>query len=206
MRIAIPSLPSDASVSLQALLEEAGHLIASDFPSYTVTLRDSADYYIAIDVPDSRFGRLLTHRIAEFTDDGVLVKAKGGNLNDKAAIIDVPNRGDAVSAVCVGILRALDQIRAITTQPAKDADKPLYNVSELLGSAVEAVKAHIGAMHERDMDRFAAFDAVLKERHEQQLSHGRYALQDAHRSTHKLFADLMAYYTRPRWWQWRYWR
>ncbi len=222
MRIAIPSLPSPDSLSLKAMLESAGYLVVSDFPSYTIRLVRGSHPWIVVDVPDAVFGRLLTHRIGEQAPwDGVFVKANGGNQNDKAAIIEIPdNDAKALEAVCVGTMRALDQIQKIATQPAKTAE-PFLNASEVIAQAVTMINAHtseqtttmIGTISDAVQASVTVNAAQLKQM-QQDMEHMQVVIGDqmqmhvttqAERASTDLFRSLIDYYTRPRWWQPRSW-
>jgi len=217
MRIAIPSLPSPDSLSLKAMLEQAGYLIVTEFPSYTVTLKAGTHPWIVVDVPDAIFGRLLTHRIGDIAPwNGVFVRSKDGNQNDKAALIEIPdNDAAALKAVCVGTMRALDQIQKIATQPATVANTPFLNASELLANAVEVLQADIskasttvlGHVTQIVTDSHTATNEHLAELVKAQTaattatySQIQHCVMETSRQRQVLFADLMAYYTRPRWW------
>ncbi len=222
MRIAIPSLPSPDSLSLKAMLEEAGYLIVTEFPSYTVTLKPGTHPWIVVDVPDAQFGRLLTHRIGDIAPwNGVFVRSKDGNQNDKAALIEIPdNDAAALKAVCVGTMRALDQIQKIATQPATVANTPFTNASELLASAVQMIQASVnagsstvlGELTQRIAESRTATEADLLALQQAQTagasatySQLNHCVNETIRARQGLFDDLVRYYERPRAWQWRYW-
>lgn len=222
MRIAIPSLPSPDSVSLKAILEQAGYLIVTDFPSYTITLTQGSHPWIVVDVPDAIFGRLLTHRIGELAPwNGVFVKAKDGNQNDKAAIIEIPdNDAKALEAVCVGTMRALDQLQKVKSEPAKTAGTPFLNASELLANAVDVLRFEIhkasttvdGHLTQVIVESRTATDEQLTALAKSQTasqsatySQIQHGISETLRARQSLFDDLMKYYQRPRAWQWRYW-
>lgn len=218
MRISIPSLPSPASKSLQGTLESAGYQVVSDFPSYTITLHEGDLPFISVDGPDSALTRLVTHRVGELArDGGVFVKVKDGNQNDKALAITLAP--DAIEAVCVGVMRALDQIQVQHRHVAAVAE-PLANASELLGNAVDKILDKQDHDFVRIMDRLkdVAFDMreSLKEHRSAQITDSAKVCEQIQRSTGQLmshvitradlsrrglFDDLMTYYTRKRWWQ-----
>ncbi len=199
------------------MLEQAGYLIVTEFPSYTVTLKPGTHPWIVVDVPDAQFGRLLTHRIGDIAPwNGVFVRTKDGNQNDKAALIEIPdNDAAALKAVCVGTMRALDQIQKIATQPATVANAPFLNASELLANASELIIAEV---HKASTTTMTYLSQVVTEsqtathEHLAELSKAQTAsttatysqiqhcVMEASRQRQALFADLMAYYARPRWW------
>lgn len=221
MRISIPSLPSVASRSLRGTLEAGAYIVTDEFPSFTVTLHDApAGKDITVDTPDARFGRLVAMRIGDLAG-GVFLSVKGGNQNDRAVEIWVPDDPKAIEAVCVGVLRALDQMRVAMTSAAPV--QPLADVPELLANVVRAIQtsqqqetaavkvaldgqtlAVLRALDTR-YDRLHAnlTDEASRIRTVQQGSVDM--LKETAVEQHAaLFSDLMGYYDRPRWW--RFWR
>jgi len=225
MRIAIPSLPSAASISLRGTLEAGGYVVAEDFASYTVTLQDmQVGDDIVIDAPDAIFGRLVAQRIGALAPNGgVFLACKGGNQNDRAVVIGVPSHGKALEAVCTGVLRALDQTRQFLRDPAQKQGQPFADVPEILSNLARALQTHqkdqttavkkaledhtLSLLMKLDTRADSLRDLVAAEasriRLVQQGTTSR-VMETLVEQRPALFADLIGYYTRKRWWQvWR---
>ncbi len=135
MRIAIPTLPNPESKSLADLLEKAGHLVVSDFPSFTVELHPGLA--TVVDAPDAMFGRLAVFRIGELTSKPVGVQVSGGNLDDRKVVVFV--RPEDIEPVCVGILRACDQVKQFGS-PNHKVVKAAIDQTEIFANLYEAIK------------------------------------------------------------------
>lgn len=226
MRISIPSLPSAASLSLRGTLESGGYVVADEFPSYTVTLQDMLEGDdIVIDAPDACFGRLVAQRVGSLAPNGgVFLACRGGNQNDRAVVIGVPAQGKALEAVCTGVLRALDQTRQFLAQPAQSQGQPFADVPEILATLARGLEAHqrdqtqtvTAALEQHTVALVGAFDRRCDGLHEA-LTAEASRIRTIQQGTAdlvtgaviaqrmRLFDDLLTYYARPRWWQWRFW-
>jgi hypothetical protein len=238
MRISISTLPSPEAKSLADTLEKAGHLIVEDFPSYTVDIRFGPK--TIIDVPDAMFGRLAVFRIGELTSNPVRVQVSGGNLDDRKIV--VRTTPEDLEAVCVGILRAVDQTKQFTLPK----EKALADTNtELFVNLWESVKrdqaTFLEAQHKLSEDQSLSIESLLraqtialsnsvfdklgsvhtdilsslaldqeetnnaiKKLSNDLIANTAIIVDHASDSRKELFSDLMAYYTRKRWWE--FWR
>jgi hypothetical protein len=157
MRIAVHGT-SDAAAMLRSNLRQAGYVVGTDDAGLTIHVEPTTTPFIIVDIPDSQFGRLVTHRVAELAPDGgVFVQASGGNLDDRVVVIRVSAQQPAAeSAVALGVMRAVDQwltARGVSVQHANQD-----SLTRLIRDATTTLLTEIAA---RDAAFHAAYGADL---------------------------------------------
>lgn len=220
---------SPAAGGLASVLRAQGYHVSDQFPSYTVVIHDGPVTQIVVDTPDAIFGRLVTHQVGALAPNGgVFVQAAGGNQNDRQVVITVPEAQDASAhAVEHGVMRALDLVtgksgvplgaRALSPVPRVPTSAPS---PELFMNVVDVLKAHQIATIQPLVDGVTALGAQIRGCATRadlntlsaavsaplEAIHGAVGLVSSDLVTARagLFADLVAYDQRKRWWQvWR---
>lgn len=119
MRIAVTG-SSVAIPGLRGNLQLAGFRVValSQSPTYRVVVDDASRPHVVVDIPDARFGRLVTHAVAALMPHGgVYVQHGGGNRDDRTVVLTIPIGDDAAAlAVERGVVRALTDLLALTPE------------------------------------------------------------------------------------------